>query len=267
MSGGLTSSLTSGFELAAKILSRDVSAVTKSRALVDRLKQMGWSEAKVTDFIEFSRNTLGDQIQSVEYAIAAAEDWSLAARSTFPGVLRDLNGSSNELKMIAEELGVGVIELTEKRAMAIGAYNNIPHFQGKAEMIYEHLKGIDFTKPVSLERIEKGTHLMSWTHPLVRNGNYYTKIRTSPARLGIGSIGKLRGEELFAKELREFELLENSRVLRTTAAEIHDSFSIEKHAEVFLDVMKDGTYKTGLQYAPGGATQYLLPAELVRRIR
>jgi hypothetical protein len=266
LSGGLTSSLSSGFETVAKIMGREAENVTKSRALVDRLTKLGWSESKIIDFAEFSKNTLGEQIQNVEYAIAAAEDWSLAARATFPGMLRELNGSSNELKMLAGELGIDVVELAEKRAMAIGAYNNIPHFRGKTSRIYEHLRGIDFTKPVGLEKLDKGTRLMRWNHPFVTNGNYYTKLRTAPARLGIGSLSKHEGGDLFAKELQEFEVVKEARALRTTAAEMIDGFSVEEDAELFLDVLRDGTFKTGIQYAPGGATQYLLPPEVLRRL-
>ncbi len=75
----------------------------------------------------------------------------------------------------------------------------------------DHLKGIDFTKPVEVTTLQPGTEVSQWQVPGRPQGNYYATPGTDPNTLGIRADGRI--EKLYVVE-------EPVQVLKSTAADI-----------------------------------------------
>lgn len=93
--------------------------------------------------------------------------------------------------------------------------------------IDSHLDGIDFTKPVEVETIPKGTEVVQYQAPGAPQGNYYAPPGTQPGQLGISpqTIDRATGN-IVDKTPTIFVTTEDVQVLRSTAAAIDDTWSI-----------------------------------------
>jgi filamentous hemagglutinin len=80
-----------------------------------------------------------------------------------------------------------------------------------------HMDGIDFSKPVTIEIIPKGTKVDQWVDPIRGVGNYFAPPGTSASELGI-----YQGERV----LTSFETAKDVTVLRSTATDIIDTWSV-----------------------------------------
>ena len=198
---GMSATLVDSLRLGGAMLEKTpagAKALGELASTLEQLKQMGWGPRSMTDFATFTREVLSNQIQNLKYAIAAAETWSKEARATFPEMLRQMNGSAVEMEALAKELGLEVNVLKERRAMAIGFYNNAPpgffknslKIDNKLTIISDHLRGIDFTKELNVLKLPEGTPLLSWKHPQKDLGNYFVLTRTEAAGRRSGSFVK-----------------------------------------------------------------------------
>lgn len=95
----------------------------------------------------------------------------------------ELRLSEKQLSKEASRLGISPEELAIKRETAIGFYNNTEKFNGKSKRIESHLNGIDFSGPVEVTKIPRGTVVESWSIPGEKLGDYVALERTSPGSL------------------------------------------------------------------------------------
>ncbi len=114
--------------------------------------------------------------------------------------------------------------ISKRRAAATEFYakQGVP-----ADAIADHLKGIDFTKPVEVVKIPKGTEVIQYQVPGGRQGSYYAFAGTRPDQIGIASQGKSRiTGEIVDKVATRYKLKGDVEMLRSTAASITDTWSI-----------------------------------------
>ncbi len=99
--------------------------------------------------------------------------------------------------------------------------------------IGRHLKGIDFSKPVTIENMPKNTNLDQWVDPGRGAGNYFSEPGTPASKLGI-----YQGERI----QKSFVSAEDIQALKSTAAKIKDTWTTPGKS-----------FQT-----EGGATQYFI---------
>ena len=122
----------------------------------------------------------------------------------------------------AEEVPVEIINQRIDKAFDFYKNSGMP-----ADKIEDHLNGIDFTKPVTLENLTKNKILQQWQVPGNWQGDYYSKIGETPTRLGINPLGKKRGIDIILKRKANFyKLTEDVSALKSTANNVLDDFSI-----------------------------------------
>ncbi|TMQ25575.1 MAG: hypothetical protein E6J90_05695 [Deltaproteobacteria bacterium] len=129
--------------------------------------------------------------------------------------------------------------------------------QGMAdERIEGHLRGIDFSRPVEVTKIPKGTLIQQTQPPGAPQGSYYAPPGTEPSKLGISPKGDLRGPDgdtvvgHVDKSTRLYVTTEDIVVLKSWAAEINDTWSMHDVGTS----SRDGTPIPFL--AEGGGIQY-----------
>ena len=94
--------------------------------------------------------------------------------------------------------------------------------------IRDHLKGVDFKKPVEIVDLSKGKKLSQWQIPGSSQGNYYSEVGVKPEKLGINPRAQNRvTKEIFARIPKTYRLKENLSVLKSTANSIKDTWSIK----------------------------------------
>jgi hypothetical protein len=97
----------------------------------------------------------------------------------------------------------------------------------KEHQIPGHLNGIDFTKPVDVVKLPKGTVLEQWQVPGGPQGNYYAPPGTLASELGISPQGTIRATgEVVNKVSTRYVVTEDVQVLRSTAKDILDTWSV-----------------------------------------
>jgi len=118
--------------------------------------------------------------------------------------------------------------------------------QGMAEYrISNHLKGIDFAKPLEVVTISKGTVMQQYQVKGGPQGDYYADSGTTADSLGINPDGEVRSKdgkplEVVQKDANLYVANKDVQVLKSTSAEIDDTWSV-----------------TGKPYhAGGGGTQF-----------
>ena len=94
--------------------------------------------------------------------------------------------------------------------------------------INSHISGIDFSKPVEVKRIKKGTRLTQYQIPGTRQGNYYAFPGSKATNLGISDVAKDRKTGKIVKKLEnDYITTTDVDALSSTAAKIKDTWSIE----------------------------------------
>jgi hypothetical protein len=119
-----------------------------------------------------------------------------------------------------------------------------------------HLRGIDFSQPVEIVTLPKGTILQQTQPPGAPQGNYYAPPGTEPSKLGINSRGDVRGADgtviAHAEKLTQlYETGTDVVVLRSTAAPIVDTWSMHEIGANAFDASKAIPF-----VAEGGGIQY-----------
>jgi hypothetical protein len=100
-----------------------------------------------------------------------------------------------------------------------------------ADRARSHIKGIDFNKPVEVVQLKKGTVVEQWQVPGGLQGNYYAPVGSPPGSLGISpqAVSRQTGEIIDRTAIR-YVLQEDVEVLRSTASEVTDTWSIPGRA-------------------------------------
>jgi hypothetical protein len=99
-------------------------------------------------------------------------------------------------------------ELRIAQEKAILFYKNTKWADTK---IMQHLDGIDFSKPVEIVSLKKGTLVMQYQIPGRPVGNYFAPLGAKAETLGINPIGRVPSV---------FEIAEDTAVLRSTASTV-----------------------------------------------
>ncbi|MDE2596468.1 MAG: PAAR domain-containing protein [Sphingomonadales bacterium] len=115
-------------------------------------------------------------------------------------------------------------DIAANRATAHAFYEN----QGYSPAdIPDHVKGIDLTRPVTVETLPAGTELTQYQVPGGRQGNYYAPPGTKATELGISPQGQSRiTGAVENKVAAPYKTTSDVQVLKSTAAPITDTWSI-----------------------------------------
>lgn len=108
----------------------------------------------------------------------------------------------------------------------------------QAEDTLAHMRGIDFTQPVEIINLVKGTPVVQYMLPNRTTGNYFAPLGTSGSQLGIYTSGRTP-TTFFASQ--------NTNVLRSTTSAMVDDYSMAEYG-----------WKIETQ---GGGTQYFSPSK------
>lgn len=123
------------------------------------------------------------------------------------------------------------------------------------DRISDHLKGIDYSKPVKVRTSPPPTEVVQWQTPGGSQGTYYAEPGTEPNELGIGNYGAENGR-VVEKVPKDYTLAQNTPILESTAAPMNDTWSVAPGK-----VGKPGQLgQVGIiQETGGGGTQYFAP--------
>lgn len=167
------------------------------------------------------------------------------------------------LKTYYNKLGWHEALIQSNMRTAIDFYSSHPDFINNGvvnfEKISQHLIGIDFSKPVEIVSLEKGTRLVTWHADIAAiieenkqlteqvkkfindnapkhftGGNYFTVQGYSPNQLGIASSVPIKiaipgiDSRTYAKVPFWYELSEDTLVLKSRSNMILDTFTYEK---------------------------------------
>jgi uncharacterized Zn-binding protein involved in type VI secretion len=113
-----------------------------------------------------------------------------------------------------------------------------------AAKIRSHIKGIDFSKPVTFgPQPPVPSDLKQWQSPGGRQGNYYAHDGTTCDELGIHHSAAGKGQAPQPKISLPYKMSPSTPYLKSTSGPIHDTWSVYRRA-----------HKTN-----GGGTQYFVP--------
>jgi uncharacterized Zn-binding protein involved in type VI secretion len=118
-----------------------------------------------------------------------------------------------------------------RRRMALAFYTDYTDPQWEQTKIKEHLEGIDFTKPVEIVKIPKGTPLSQWQAPEIlgesNKGNYFAAKGISPIQLGTNpeSADRFHADKQVNKVEKDYVAQSDLFALRSSAAGVKDIWS------------------------------------------
>ena len=139
-------------------------------------------------------------------------------------------GVLNRIKFAAS----GIVK-TGRRLNSRSIANDFYKSAGWADdRIADHVRGIDFTKPVETVTIPKETEVVQWQRPGKPTGNYFAPPGTQASELGIYPGGR---------DPITYVTNRDVTVLRSTAKDVVDTWSVSGQP-----------YQT-----QGGGTQYFVP--------
>jgi RHS repeat-associated protein len=96
------------------------------------------------------------------------------------------------------------------------AYNFFRRAGFSNEQALAHISGIDFQRPVSVQRLKAGRDMAQWRNPTRPVGNYFTDPGTSASQLGINPKGRV--EEAFV-------VATDTKALKSIASPITDTWT------------------------------------------
>lgn len=132
-------------------------------------------------------------------------------------------------EILARLPGATEAHIQARMEVAREFYNNSPDFQigGKPNVsrIDDHMSGIDFTKPVSVETLTEPTTYGQYQTPGGPMGNYLAEPGTPATELGIGPEARTAGGTVGPKVTQEVQVPAGTDVLRTTSAPKNDTWS------------------------------------------
>lgn len=125
---------------------------------------------------------------------------------------------------LAKTEGASVAQLAARRQLAEDFYEA----QGMpVAKISGHLDGIDFSKPVEVATLPKNKTVNQYQVPGGPQGSYYADPGVAPSKLGISDKAKdWNTGEIVTKEVNVYETNSEVKILKSSAAEIDDIWSI-----------------------------------------
>jgi len=114
------------------------------------------------------------------------------------------------------------------------AYNFYRRSGLSHEQALSHMKGVDFSKPVSVRKLREGKNLAQWRNPDRPVGHYFTEPGTPASQLGINPKGRAQ---------ESFTVVSDTKALGSRAAPVTDTWTDPAHP---FD-------------AAGGGRQYYVP--------
>ena len=125
--------------------------------------------------------------------------------------------------------------IAAREALARDFYRNTGWDEAR---ISKNLRGIDFSQPVDVVTLPKGTKLSQWNYP-GEMGNYYTDLGAGPENLGVYTRGRVESV---------VSLQDDMQALRSITANATDTWSVPPNE-----------FSPGLSVeAPGGGIQYFI---------
>jgi len=146
-------------------------------------------------------------------------------------------GNIAESKAGRTERNIENFAIFSRRSTAIEFYS-LNGFQ--EENTLAHMRGIDFTQPVEIYNLKKGTPVVQYMLPNRSVGNYFAPLGMSGSQLGIYTSGR---------SPVTFFALQDTKVLKSTAFAMVDDYSMTGYG-----------WKIETQ---GGGTQYFSPSTSV----
>jgi len=137
--------------------------------------------------------------------------------------------------LAARSSHIGASPTAERQAIAQSFYRKAGF---KESSIADHVRGIDFNRPVDIVTLPKGTELIQYQIPGAPIGNYFALPGTPGNQLGFYTSGR---------QATTFVATEDMLVLRSTAASTVDDWSMKAHG------WKIDT--------PGGGLQFFSPSK------
>lgn len=213
------------------------------------------------------------------------------------------------LKTYYNKLGWHESLIQANMRTAIDFYASHPDFINNGvvnfEKISQHLIGIDFSKPVEIVFMEKGTRLVTWhadidsiadkymssilLHKdkerllsLFKKGNYFSSEGFSPNKLGIANAIALElpemGTQFFAKVSFTYELSEDALILKSHSNMIFDTWSYDKMSSGMKELYKaphpfnssKEAYDkiiSGVDFVTGGGEQFFLNGSIMNGVK
>lgn len=162
----------------------------------------------------------------------------LTAASMVVAALRD-----STTKVTAEQLTVSVIEQMIRNGLLQVVIGSLMHssveakrtvaadFYGQTgwnkDRIAGHLTGIDFSKPLEVVVLKKGTVMAQWQSPGAPQGTYYSQINYTPEQLGIGAKGTARvTREVIDKRMTLYRIVKDVEALHSICSAPDDVWSV-----------------------------------------
>ena len=297
-----TSSLGAVSELAG-MSAKDAKFLGKLAANVDAANKLMSKEALVSKAAIVSRESelvlkaIPKQSEKLHSLVAAHFEKSIQK-------LYEIN-----LKTYYNKLGWHEALIQSNMRTAIDFYSSHPGFVNNGvvnfEKISQHLIAIDFSKPVEIVSMEKGTRLVCWhadidsiadkymssilLHKdkerllsLFKKGNYFSSGVFSPNQLGIANSIALElpemGTKFFAKVPFTYELSEDALVLKSHSNMIFDSWSYDKMNSVMKELYKPphpfnsskeafDKIISGVDFVTGGGEQFFLNGSIMNGVK
>jgi hypothetical protein len=132
-------------------------------------------------------------------------------------------GSAKVAAKNVDEVAATATLIAKRKEVAFKFYES----QGFApSRITSHLDGIDFSKPVEVITLRKGTEVAQFQAPGSAQGNYYTTPGTTPSKLGINPNTQLKNGTIIPRESNKYYVTGDVEVLSSTAAKIEDTWSV-----------------------------------------
>ncbi len=161
-----------------------------------------------------------------------------------------------ELGLAASE-GNSSAQVAARKKVAEGFYRE--HTKYTDAEIRDHLRAVDFRKPVKARKTPPPDTAVSWQVPGIK-GNYYANPGTKPAELGIGGLGLEPGpapRRVVEKVPTLYKIEPGTPVLESTAAKVVDKWSVRAGGAAGAP----GTvgFHGVQQETTGDATQFFLP--------
>ncbi len=190
---------------------------------------LGWAGSALSTGLGFGGSLLGADLGGKYFG-----KWGAIGGGILGGILGGGFGAG-----ISRGLGnAGIRGFNPRLAPADVSRNTANDFYKSAgwqqERIDQHLSGIDFSKPVNVEIIPKGTQVVQYQVPGKPVGNYFAPPGTNATELGINPAGR---------QPITYVAGENVQVLRSTASPAVDTWSTPGQP-----------FQT-----QGGGTQYFVP--------
>jgi len=120
----------------------------------------------------------------------------------------------SDINKAADPLGLSCVNIEDRRKKI--AYNYYRSAGYSHQRALDHMGGIDFSKPVSVQRLKGGKKVTQWRDPSKPVGNYVTDPGTSASQLGINPKGRVEEPFIVSKD---------TKALSSTAAPITDTWT------------------------------------------